>query len=77
MPKTASDLPLLMLAGMICCFMGICLRVLSISLARGDRQCLAGSTAIALEPRDSPARRVAASVLRGAPIRLRVVYRKG
>jgi hypothetical protein len=77
LPKTASDLPLLMLAGLICCFMGICLRVLSISLARGDRQCLAGTAAIALEPRDSPVRRVAASLWCGAQIRLRVVYRKG
>jgi|SRR5579871_442113 len=71
MPKTASDLPLLVLAGVVFCCVGLCLRGLSMALARAE---FAASPVMRAAPRKQGA---VSCLLSGTPIRLRLVYRKG
>jgi hypothetical protein len=79
LPKTASNLPLLLLAGLLWSCAGLAIRMLSISLAQTDRHCLASAAAseacLTQESWYVPARRGIVSLLSGERIRLHVVYR--
>ena len=61
MPKTASDLPLLLLMGALWCAGGLAIRAFSILLTQ--------------RPRLAPAGRAASALLSGEPVSIRIIYR--
>ena len=78
MPKTASDMPLLLLTGLLWCLAGFALRAFSILAAQKATFCTAG--AIPPEAQERSAypfvRQALMSLASGAPFRLRIAYRR-
>lgn len=77
MPKTASNLPLLLLTGLLWCLAGFAIRAFSILAAQKATYCTVSAIPPALRRSGHPlVRQALTSLASGTPFSLRIVYRR-